>query len=56
MTRVEIELRNDGIKEDKLEAAGKMVRKGFKLEDIIEITGLTREDIQKLYELDKDKH
>ena len=68
MTRVGIELRNDGvaegkkegikegIKEGKLETANKMVKKGFDIEDIIEITGLGREDIKKLYELSKDKN
>ena len=31
-----------------------MIIKGLNIEDIIEITELKREEIQKLYELDKD--
>ena len=60
MTRVGIELKNEGIeegiKEGKLDAANKMVKKGFSIDDIIEITGLRREEIQKLYEINKEKH
>ena len=56
MTRVGIELRNEGIKEGKLEDANKMIKKGFNLDDIIEITGLKKEEIQKLYEINKEKH
>lgn len=60
MTRVGIEIRNEGIeegiKEGKIDDAYKMVKKGFNINDIIEITGLRREEIQKLYELSKDKH
>ncbi|HEY5561123.1 MAG TPA: hypothetical protein VIK72_05070 [Clostridiaceae bacterium] len=60
MTRVGIELRKEGfeegIKEGKLEDASKMVKKGFIIDDIIEITGLKKEDIEKLHELNKEKH
>lgn len=59
MTRVGIELRKEGIKEGikegKLEDANKMVRKGFSIDDIIEITGLRKDEIEKLYELNKEK-
>jgi len=32
-----------------------MIKKGFSIDDIIEITGLSREEIQKLYEMNKEK-
>ena len=51
-----LEVINEEIKEGKLEDATKMVKKGFDIEDIIEITGLGREDVQKLYALNKDKN
>ena len=64
MTRVGIELRKEGIEEgikegkkvEKFEAATRMVKKGFVIDDIIEITGLKNEEIQKLYELNKEKN
>ena len=60
MTRVGIEIRNEGIKEgikeEKLEAASKMVKKGFTIADISEITGLSAKEIQDIYELNKDKN
>ena len=64
MTRVGAELRKDGIEEGiregireaKLQDASKMVKKGFKIDDIIEITGLRREEIEIIYELNKEKH
>ena len=51
-----LEVINEEIKEGKLEDATKMVKKGFDIEDIIEITGLGRGDVQKLYTLNKDKN
>ncbi len=60
MTRVGMELRKDGIeqgiKEGKLADANKMIKKGFTIDDIVEITELKREEVQKLYELNKEKH
>jgi predicted transposase/invertase (TIGR01784 family) len=60
VTRVGIELKKEGmqegIKEGKLEDAKKMIMKGFSREDIIEITGLKKEEIEKLYELNKERH
>ncbi|MBC8062421.1 MAG: hypothetical protein H7Y18_17385 [Clostridiaceae bacterium] len=72
MTRVGIELRNEGIEEGmkegikegikvgikkaKLEDASKMITKGYNIDDIIEITGLRKEEVRKLYELRKEKH
>ena len=40
--------KNAGIKETKLEIAKNMLKKKMSIEDISEITGLTKEDIQKL--------
>jgi predicted transposase/invertase (TIGR01784 family) len=64
MTRVGMELKKEGIsegriegiKEGKIEDARKMIMKGFSREDIIEITGLQKEEIERLYELNKEKH
>ena len=52
----ETSLINGAKLEAKLEDAAKMIKKGLSIEDIIEITDLKREEIQKLYELEKDKH
>ena len=51
----EISMINGAKLEAKLEDAVKMIQKGFNIEDIIEITGLKKEDIQKLYEINKEK-
>lgn len=56
MTKVGIELKKEGIKEAKLENALKMVIKGFSIEDIMEITGLNKEVIQKLQEINKTQN
>ena len=40
--------KNAGIKETKLEIAKNMLKKKMSIEDISEITDLTKEDIQKL--------
>jgi predicted transposase/invertase (TIGR01784 family) len=37
-----------GEREGKIEAARRMIEKGFDLETIAEITGLTREQVEKL--------
>ena len=37
-----------GVKEGKLQIAKNMLRKGMSISDIIEITGLKKEDIEKL--------
>ena len=39
---------NKGIKKGKMETAKKMLQKNISIEDIIDITGLTREEIEKL--------
>ncbi len=52
MTRVGMEL----IKEGRVADANKMIKKGFTIDDIVEITELKREEVQKLYELNKEKH
>lgn len=38
----------EGAKEEKLQIAKNMLKKGMDLSDIIEITGLMKEDIEKL--------
>ena len=38
----------EGAKEEKLQIAKNMLRKGMSISDIIEITGLTKEEIEKL--------
>lgn len=38
----------EGIKKGKIEDAKKMIKKGFKIDDIMEITGLSREELEGL--------
>ena len=40
--------RKEGIEKNKIETARKMVEKNMKMKDIIEITGLTEEEINDL--------
>ena len=40
--------KNSGIQKTKIETARKMLEKNMKLEDIIDITGLSKEEIQKI--------
>ena len=40
--------KNSGKKENQIETAKKMLEKNIKLEDIIDITGLSEEEIKKL--------
>ncbi|MBR3230100.1 MAG: hypothetical protein IKF91_04665, partial [Bacilli bacterium] len=42
--------KSSGIQETKIETARKMLEKNMKIEDIIDITGLTKEEIQKIEE------
>ena len=39
--------KNEGKREGKLEVAKKLLAKGFQIEEIIELTGLTKEDLLK---------
>ena len=39
--------KNEGKLEGKLEVAKKLLAKGFQIEEIIELTGLTKEDLLK---------
>ena len=48
MEAAKAEGKNIGIKENTLEIAQNMLKKGMDLEDISEVTGLTKEEIQKL--------
>ena len=52
----EISMINGAKLEGKLETAANMVKKGFKLEDIVEITGLEKAEIQILFETNKRKY
>ena len=40
--------REEGIKEKQIESAKKMLKKGFSMEDIMEITGLTMQEIDRI--------
>ena len=46
--RIKNEGKREGIREGNLQTAEKMLNKGFAIEDIIECTGLTNEQINSL--------
>ena len=40
--------KRNGKQQEKIEIARKMLRKGIKIDEIVEFTGLTNEEIEKL--------